>query len=146
MSTDDLHTIRVDEFLPHPPEKIWRALTEPELIARWLMPAPGFRLEVGHEFTFQTDPIPGVGFGGIGYSQVLAFDEPKMLRIAWRAAPSDPSGLDSVVAFTLSPEGTGTRLFIEHDGFDPDDPYQLAGRRMMGGGWKSAGNRISAVL
>lgn len=146
----DARSIRVDEFLPHPPEKVWRALTEPRLMARWLMPND-FKLEIGHRFTFHTHPIPAVGFGGTGHCQVLAFEDGKMLQIAWRAAPEDPSSLDSTVTFTLHPEGTGTRLLLEHDGFDPDDPYQALSRRIMGGGtsgggWRGIGARIAAVL
>jgi uncharacterized protein YndB with AHSA1/START domain len=144
--TEDLTTIRVDEYLPHPPDKVWRALTEPELIARWLMPGD-FRLEVGHRFTFQApQPIPQAGFGGVGHSEVLAFEPEKMLRIAWRAAPEDPSTLDSTVTFTLEAEGNGTRLLLEHTGFDPDDPYQLASRRFMGSGWKGVPAAIAKVL
>ena len=69
-----------------------------------------------------------------------------MLRIAWRAAPDDLSGLDSTVTFTLEPEGTGTRLFIEHDGFDPDNPYQAAAHRMMSTGWRGVAHRIAEII
>ncbi len=143
--TDDLRTIRVDAFLPHPPAKVWKALTDSELMARWLMPND-FKLEVGHTFTFQGRPIPEAGFGGVGHSEVLAFETEKMLRIGWCAAPEDESALDSTVTFTLEPEGTGTRLFLLHDGFDPDDAYQVAARRFMGGGWKQVCASISAVI
>jgi len=146
VTTDDPTTIQVDEFLPHPPDKVWRALTEPELIARWLMPCADFRLEVGHRFTFEGRPVPQAGFGGTGHSEVLAFEPEKMLRIAWRAAPSDLSGLDSTVTFTLEPEGTGTRLFLEHAGFDLDDPYQAAARRLMGSGWPGAPKALAAAI
>ena len=137
--------IYVDEFLPHPPEKVWRALTEPELIARWLMPND-FKLEVGHKFTFRGFPIPAAGFGGTGHSEVLDFEPEKMLRITWRAAPGDLSGLDSTVTFTLEPEGRGTRLFLAHEGFDPADPCQAAARRLMGNGWPGTGRRIPQVI
>ncbi len=143
--TDDLHSIKLDEFLPHPPEKVWRALTEPEMIGRWLMPND-FKLEVGHRFTFQGTPIPAAGFGGTGHSEVLAFEEGRMLRIAWRAAPEDPSTLNSTVTFTLEREGSGTRLFLVHDGFDTDDPYQLASRRMLGGGWPGVIRHLGTVI
>ena len=142
---DDPRAIYVDEFLPHPPQKVWRALTDPQLIARWLMPND-FKLEVGHKFTFQGFPIPAAGFGGIGHSEVLGFEPEKMLRIAWRAAPADPSGLDSTVTFTLEPEGRGTRLFLAHEGFDPDNPYQAAARGLMSGGWQGAGGKIAQVI
>jgi len=137
--------IYVDEFLPHPPEKVWRALTEPELIARWLMPN-NFKLEVGHKFTFHGFPIPAAGFGGTGHSEVLDFEPEKMLRITLRAAPGDLSGLDSTVTFTLEPEGRGTRLFLAHEGFDPADPSQAAARRLMGNGWPGTGRRIAQVI
>ena len=143
--TDDPRTIRVDEFLPHPPEKVWRALTDPDLIARWLMPGD-FRLEVGHRFTFAGFPLPAAGFGGVGHSEVLAFEPGRTLRLAWRAAPDDASSLDSTVTFTLVPEGRGTRLFLVHDGFDPDDAYQAASRRFMGSGWPGVLERLSATL
>jgi len=145
MTNGDLRTIRVDEFLPHPPEKVWRALTEPDLIARWLMPND-FKLEIGHRFTFHAFPMPAAGFGGTGYSEVLEFEPEKMLRIAWRTAPSDLCALDSTVTFTLEPEGTGTRLVLVHDGFDPDDPYQAAAHRIMGGGWQGAPARIAEII
>jgi uncharacterized protein YndB with AHSA1/START domain len=63
MTRDDLAAVRVDEYLAHPPEKVWRALTEPDLIARWLMPCD-FRLEVGHCYTMRATPIPATGFSG----------------------------------------------------------------------------------
>jgi uncharacterized protein YndB with AHSA1/START domain len=73
-------------------------------------------------------------------------DDLRTIRIAWRAAPEDPSRLDSTVTFTLEPEGRGTRLFLVHDGFDPDDPWQLASRRILGGGWKGAAGRMPEVI
>jgi uncharacterized protein YndB with AHSA1/START domain len=131
---DDPRTIRLEEFLPHPPARVWRVLTDSALMARWLMPND-FALEVGRSFTFQGVPLPGAGFGGTGHSEVLAFTVERMLKIAWRAGADDASGLDSTVTFTLEPEGAGTRLFLTHEGFDPGDPYQVEGRRLMGGGW-----------
>lgn len=142
MSDDAIY---LDEFLAHPPGKVWRAITEPDLIARWLMPND-FKLEVGHTFTFQGIPMPAAGFGGTGHSEVLDFEPEKMLRIAWRAAPDDPSTLDSTVTFTLEPEGDGTRLFLAHEGFSPGDPYQSAARRIMSGGWQPALASIDAAL
>ena len=70
---EDPRAIRLDEFVAHPPAKVWRALTEPELMARWLMPND-FRLEVGHRFTFTTEPKKAVGFDGIVHCEVLEFE------------------------------------------------------------------------
>lgn len=143
--TEELRAIYVDEFLPHPPEKVWRALTEPDLIARWLMPND-FKLEVGYQFTFHGFPIPAAGFGGTGYSEVLDFEPEKLLKIAWRAAPDDLSSLDSTVTFTLAPEGHGTRLFLAHEGFNPDDPYQAVAHRIMSDGWHGALAKIGQAI
>jgi uncharacterized protein YndB with AHSA1/START domain len=107
--------LRVEEFLPCPKERVWRALTDPDLIARWLMPND-FKLQAGHRFAIDSDPIRRCGLGGAGHCEVLAFDEGKMLRIAWTAAGETMSSLDSTVTFTVAPEGAGTRLLIEHDG------------------------------
>ncbi|MEU5861399.1 MULTISPECIES: SRPBCC domain-containing protein [unclassified Nonomuraea] len=127
---DDRTAIRLDEFLAHPPRKVWRALTDPELMARWLMPND-FRLEVGHRFTFTTQPRKAVGFDGVVHCEVLEFEEEKLLRISW----SDRKQADWTVTWRLVPEGRGTRLFLDHEGFDPDDPTQQLSRRIMGGGW-----------
>lgn len=142
---DDPRTIRVDEFLPHPPTKVWRALTDSALMGRWLM-ANDFKLEIGHTFTFQGTPQPKAGFGGTGHSEVLDFEAERMLKISWCADPDDASGLDSTVTFILESEGTGTRLFLVHDGFDPEDSHQVAGRRLMGGGWPRIVKGIGAVI
>ncbi len=106
--------LRVGEYLPYPQDRVWRALTDPDLIARWLMPND-FRLEAGHRFAIISDPIRRCGTGGTGHCEVLAFDEGTMLRIAWTAAAS-MSYLDSAATFTVTPDGAGTRLLVEHDG------------------------------
>ncbi|MFG2001587.1 SRPBCC domain-containing protein [Spirillospora sp. NPDC048911] len=142
----DLRTIRVDQFMPHPPERVWRALTDPDLLARWFMPCD-FKLEIGHRFTFTTDPRPNVRFQGVCHCEVLEFDEGRMLRYSW-TDPGEENGLDSTVTWRLEPEGTGTRLFLEHDGFDPDNPYQRLGRKIMGGGdgWAGVLRRFAGSL
>jgi hypothetical protein len=50
------------------------------------------------------------------------------------------------VTFILEPEGRGTRLFLAHEGFDTGDPYQVAARRLMGGGWQRVGRGIAQVI
>lgn len=130
-------TVRVDEFLPHSPARVWKALTDPALLAKWLMPND-FRPEVGHRFTFWTDPRPGAGFDGVISCEVLASEPERLLRYSWRGGP-----LDTTVTWTLVAEGRGTRLFLEHDGFDPGDPAQQLTRRILDGGWRS--NVMSAL-
>ncbi|MEU8249231.1 SRPBCC domain-containing protein [Nonomuraea sp. NPDC048916] len=136
---EDPRAIRLDQFLAHPPAKVWRALTEPDLIARWLMPND-FRPEVGHRFTFTTKPRKAVGFDGIVHCRVLELEREKLLRISW----SDGKAADWTVTWRLEPEGHGTRLFLDHEGFDPDDELQQMSRRIMGGGWRSSHIRAFA--
>lgn len=131
----DVRTIHVDEFLPYPPAKIWRALVDPDLLARWLMPND-FKPVVGHRFTFHAEPIRATGFSGVVECEVLELRPGQQLTISWRDADRS-NALDSTVTWRLHPEGRGTRLFLEHSGFDPDDPVQQLSRAIMSGGWRS---------
>jgi uncharacterized protein YndB with AHSA1/START domain len=122
-------SIDVDQYLPHPPAKVWRALTDRQRLATWLMPND-FAPVVGHRFTFHT--APRAGFDGVVHCRVLDVDPERLMRWSWRGGT-----LDSVVTWTLRSEGRGTRLFLRHEGFDPDDPLQRQALRIMGGGWRS---------
>jgi uncharacterized protein YndB with AHSA1/START domain len=132
--TEDLTSIKVDQFFPHPPELVWRVLTDSELMARWLM-RNDFKPEVGHSFTFHSKPVPGADFSGTGASEVLAVEAPKLLSISWKDAEK-PDGPETTVTWRLEPEGRGTRMFLEHTGFDLDDAQQQAMRKIMNGGWR----------
>lgn len=130
--TDDLRSIHVDHFLAHRPAKVWRALTEPELIERWLMPND-FKLEVGHRYTMQGQPVKQTDFDGTVLCEVLDFEQERLLKISW----GDSNDTDWTVTWRLEPEGRGTRLFLDHEGFDPDNETQQLSRKIMGGGWRS---------
>jgi uncharacterized protein YndB with AHSA1/START domain len=129
--TNSAGVIAIDQYLAHPPAQVWRTLTDPRLLARWLMPND-FAPVVGHRFTFHTKPRPDLGFDGTVHCEVLELTPERLLRLAWRGGR-----LDSTVTWTLRPEGKGTRLFLEHAGFDTDDPAQLHAYTAMGGGWRS---------
>ncbi|MFF7970852.1 SRPBCC domain-containing protein [Streptomyces sp. NPDC007905] len=134
--TGGLTTIRVAQFFPHPPAKVWRALTEPGLLAQWQMPgSEDFRLEVGHRYRMTSVPRPGSRFSGVVEVQVLTYDTGRMLSLRW--ADADPANLaEWTITWTLEQEGRGTRLFLVHEGFDPDDPAQMMARKIMDGGWR----------
>lgn len=134
-SHEDLTRIEIDQFFPHPPEKLWRALTTSELMAQWLMPND-FEPVVGHRFTFESQPVAQADFSGKIACQVLDLDPEKLLQISWADAEK-PEGMITTVTWTLEPEGNGTRLFLEHAGFDPDENTQQLARKFMGGGWRS---------
>jgi uncharacterized protein YndB with AHSA1/START domain len=112
---------------PHPPQRVWRALTDPALIARWLM-QNDFAPTVGHKFRFRMPPQPG--FDGIVHCEVLEADPPRRLAYSWRGGP-----IDTHVQYTLEPLEGGTRLRLEHTGFAGPKGVLLS--FMLGSGWKS---------
>lgn len=124
-------SIRVEEFLPHSPARVWKALTDQALIAKWLMPG-NFELKLGHQFSFLTDPIPAANFDGNIHCRVLEIDPERKLKITW-----GEGSLDTTVLWQLTPEGTGTRLLMVHDGFDPNNPVHQFAHQGMGNGWRT---------
>lgn len=101
-------SVIVDCDLAEPPEKVWRALTVPELLATWLMPND-FAPEVGHDFTFR--PERGADIA----CEVLNVEEPSLIRYSWR---EDDQPVDSIVTVSLTPLGNGgTHLRLVHTGF-----------------------------
>src|SRR6188768_583576 len=108
----ETRSVVVEREIPHPPEKIWRALTQPHLIEEWLM-KNDFRPVAGHRFNFRRDPRPDVSV--VIECEVLEVEPHKTLSYTW-----DAFGLESVVTWTLTPTGTGTHLRMEQSGFRPD--------------------------
>jgi uncharacterized protein YndB with AHSA1/START domain len=143
--TADPRVIEIDQFYAHPPQRVWRALTTPELMARWLMQPSGFAPVVGTRFSFQGQPMPSVGFSGEIACEVIDAVEGKQLAISWADACSDQPPA-WVVSWTLHPEGTGTRVILRHTGFDPDDVVQQRSRTIMGNGWVRIAGQLGEVL
>jgi uncharacterized protein YndB with AHSA1/START domain len=139
-------SIVVELELRHPPEKVWRALTESDLIAAWLMPND-FRAQVGHRFTMRTRPAPG--FDGIVQCEVLAVEPNRRLSYSWRGGAKDRQGygalLDTVVTWTLTPGADGgTRLHLEHKGFGA---AQESTFNILKQGWSvNVAERLNRVL
>jgi uncharacterized protein YndB with AHSA1/START domain len=131
--------IVVERTLPHPPEKVWRALTRAELISQWLMPND-FQPEVGHRFTFKTRPMGD--WDGVVHCEVLEARAPERLRYSWVGGDAS-SRLDSVVTWTLTPAGAGTHLRMEHAGFRPENEMAFAA---MSPGWFRIMERIGQVI
>ncbi|HEY1377250.1 MAG TPA: SRPBCC domain-containing protein [Gemmataceae bacterium] len=113
---------------PHPPEMVWRALTEPAALAAWLMPND-FHPEVGHKFQFRV-PKPPRGWRGIVDCEVLVVEPPRRLAYTWQG---DPKHRPTKVTWTLEPVADGTRLRLEHTGFRGVGGFLL--RWMLGSGW-----------
>lgn len=135
----DTKSIVVERTMAHPPAKIWRALTTAPLIAEWLM-QNDFQPVVGHRFQFRATPVPG--WSGVTNCVVLEVDEPRRLVYAWGDGTESDSGLKTIVAWTLTPVESGTRVRMEHSGFRPEDE---AGYRGMGGGWPRILGRLEEV-
>ncbi|MFE8601221.1 SRPBCC family protein [Archangium violaceum] len=123
--------------LHHPPEKVWRALTIPELLNEWLLPIVELKLEPGSAFTFKTQPQPG--WDGTVNCRFLEIEKHKKLSYAWVVGDF----IDTVVTFTLTPTASGTRLFLEQSGFRPDQKQNFGGARY---GWKMMGGKLVDLL
>ena len=123
--------------LHHSPEKVWRALTDPALLAQWLLPVIDLKLEPGAAFTFKTQPYPG--WDGIVNCQILEMEAHRKLSYTWVVG----FGLDTVVTFTLMPMASGTRLYLVQSGFKPDQKQNFGGARY---GWKMMGGKLVDLL
>jgi uncharacterized protein YndB with AHSA1/START domain len=123
--------------LHHPPDKVWRALTDPVLLAEWLLPVAGLELEPGAAFTFKTQPYPG--WDGTVNCRILEVEAQRKLSYAWIVGDT----LDTVVTFTLTPMASGTRLSLVQSGFQPDQKQNFGGARY---GWKMMGGKLASLL
>lgn len=112
-------SVTIEREFRQAPEKLWRALTQPELIADWLM-QNAFRPEVGHHFTLSAD------WGSVE-CEVQVVEPSRRLAYTWNSG-----ALKSLVTWTLTPSGTGTLLRMEQTGFRRDQPQFYGGAKM---GW-----------
>ncbi len=141
--TDTIEATRsliFERQMRHPPEKVWKALTQSWLIAEWLMPND-FKAEVGHRFAFRATPMPG--WSGIANCEVITVDEPHRLAYRWGDGTESASGMKTVVTWTLTPQADGgTLVRLEQSGFRRKD--QFAHER-MGSGWPGVLERLEQV-
>jgi len=70
----------IEREMPHPPEKVWRALTQGPLIEEWLM-KNDFQPVVGHRFSFRSTPVPG--WDGVIESEVQVIESNSRLSYSW---------------------------------------------------------------
>lgn len=132
-SRTDIRTVVTERIIPHPPEKIWRALTQPHLIQEWLM-SNDFKPEAGHSFKLTAE------WGAIE-CQVQQVEPNKMLSYSW-----DAFGLESVVTWTLTPTSTGTHLRMEQVGFRPDQEQAYQGAQQAWPEYFTAIEKVVAKL
>jgi uncharacterized protein YndB with AHSA1/START domain len=138
-SATETRTVTVEREIPHPPEKLWRALTQPHLIADWLM-QNDFKPAVGHAFTLRAEPQPG--WNGIIDCKVLVVEPNRTLSYTW-ASGEGALAIESVVTFSLTASGTGTMLRMEQTGFRPDQTQNYNGAKY---GWQHFFGKLDQVL
>jgi uncharacterized protein YndB with AHSA1/START domain len=129
-------SLAIEREFAHPPEKLWRALTEPHLIEEWLMKTD-FAAEPGRRFRLSGE------WGGALDCEVLAVETNRRLAYTWNFDHHDPAlNLRSVVTFTLTPTPTGTRLRVEQAGFRPEQRRAFGGARV---GWERKLDKLAEV-
>ncbi len=125
-TSTETRSVVVEREFPYPPERIWRALTQPQLIAEWLM-KNDFQPRIGHSFELRAD------WGSVS-CKVLEIEPNRTLVYNW-----DANGLESVVTWTLAPSPAGTSLRMEQSGFP-------AGQEQFYQGAKAGWPRFMAAL
>ena len=123
-------SVIVEREIPFPPEKIWRALTQPHLIEEWLM-KNDFKPVMDHRFNLNAE------WGGVD-CQVRAVEPNRTLSYSW-----DTKDLESVVTWTLTPTGKGTHLRMEQVGFRADQEPYYRGATV---GWKRNFTALEQLL
>jgi uncharacterized protein YndB with AHSA1/START domain len=131
----ETRSVVMEKEFAHPPEKVWRALTEGDLIAQWLM-ANDFQPVAGHRFQLRMPPMPQ--WDGVIHSEVLIVEPHERLAYRW-----DSLGLESVVAWTLTRTAGGTLVRMEQSGFRADQEAAYKGATY---GWQKFFGGLERVV
>ena len=129
-TSPEIRSVIVEREIAFPPEKIWRALTQPHLIGEWLM-KNDFKLVPDHRFKLTAE------WGSVD-CRVLEIEPNRTLAYTW-----DAYGLESTVTLTLTPAGSGTHLRMEQAGFRPDQEQAYQGAKF---GWQRFFENLQQVL
>ena len=135
INAETTRSLVIDREMPHPPEKIWRALTEGQLIEEWLL-KNDFRPIVGHRFSFRREPV--ANWNGVIDCEVLVVEPNSRLSYSWSAM-----GMETVVTWTLTPTEGGTHLRMEQSGFGPDREANYKGAKY---GWQNFIGKLEQVV
>lgn len=127
--------VQLKTFLPHPPGKVWQALTDPAILGAWFM-KNNIWPEPGHYFTFQM--APQKGWDGVTHCEIIAVEPLQHISYTYRGEATGEKALacagihsntadkmtkgiftklDTILSFTLEPTPGGTLLLMEHAGF-----------------------------
>lgn len=133
----ETRTVVVEREFAHPPEKLWRALTQPHMIAEWLM-QNDFAPVVGHRFNLHGE------WGGVLDCEVLVVEPNETLSYTWNYPHDDAAfNLKSTVTLTLTPTDNGTHLRMEQTGFRPEQKQAFHGARH---GWQNFLEKLETSL
>jgi uncharacterized protein YndB with AHSA1/START domain len=132
-------SVVMEKEMPHPPEKVWRALTETSLLDDWLM-KNDFRLVVGHKFALRTQPVGN--WNGVIDCEVLAVEAPRRLAYTW-VSGAEALRVHTVVTWTLEPTHGGTLVRMEQSGFRDDQKQNFQGATY---GWQHFFGGLERVL
>jgi uncharacterized protein YndB with AHSA1/START domain len=135
MSNGTTRTLVIEREMPHPPEKIWRALTQGELMKEWLM-ENDFQPEVGHKFNLRAAPVPN--WNGIIDCEVLVVEPNRKLSYSWGTM-----GMGTVVVWTLVATSGGTLVRMEQSGFRADQEANYKGANY---GWQKFIGNLERVV
>jgi uncharacterized protein YndB with AHSA1/START domain len=122
--------------LQHSPEKVWRALTDPALLAEWLLPVVDLKLDPGAAFAFKRPPMPG--WDGTVHCRLLEIEAHRKLSYTWVVGD-----IDTVVTFMLTPMASGTHLSLVQSGFRSNQKQNFGGARY---GWRMMGDKLVDLL
>jgi uncharacterized protein YndB with AHSA1/START domain len=134
VKSGNIGVIRLERLYTQSPDRLWRALTEPEYVARWWAPGD-IRAQVGHRFDMDMGPW------GKQPCEVLAVEHERLFSYRF----AEPT-LNTIITWTLAPEGTGTRLTLVHEGFDLDSPMSRRAYEGMKPGWPGILERIATAV
>jgi len=132
--TEETRTLVIEREFPHPPEKLWRALTQPHLIAEWLM-QNDFEPVLGRDFKLH---VESPRWSGIIDCKVLIVEPNRKLAYNWNSM-----GLETVVTFTLTPTKNGVQLRMEQSGFREEHARNFHGAKL---GWQKFLGNLEQTL
>jgi uncharacterized protein YndB with AHSA1/START domain len=136
-------TIQKEMVIPQPRERVWRAITDSATLAEWMFPND-FEPRVGHQFTFRVPGNPKMNFDGLTVRcEVLECEPPSRLEFSWSA---DGALENTRVSFRLEPDGDGTRLLLEHSGFDVSQPFGQQAFKGAALGWAKMLKQLAAAV
>ena len=140
-ATSNTRTLVMERVVPHHAAKVWRALTEGELLEEWLMKTD-FQPVVGHRFTFRATPMPH--WNGVTECEVLVVEPNERLAYTWNASGTEAAaGIKTVVTWTLIPTMGGVLMRMEQAGFRPSEAQSYQGASY---GWQRFFGAFDRVL